>query len=674
MCFSLSGVQQTTRSALLLLTIGLPLYGCTPGNTRAPVENGTSVTRPTASGGSIDPMILGLDTAAAIALLDRTAAGSNREKAFSLLERAIELAVGHESSQSVDQRLTVLQQRYPDADKIVRLGILDNRILLARRRIAGVIESLDGWLLRATLHEKLSIRALKAEAFLQAGFPMESVQIRIKLDEDYQRLDPEKQPDNNAQLWNSLLRADPNLISRHISEIPDTFSGWLELAHIAHRYKYDRPELNAQINQWTRRNPGHPAQRRILERIKTKQLATSNHPGRVALILPLSGKIAPVGEAVRDGFMAAYLETSRIFGTQVIIDVYDSRGTAEGASQAVKTANLRGAQFIIGPLNKEAISAAITANWSVAPAPVQPVKKGAVALPIPATTHASMLILNRIPGSVIDDDNAQSFTPSNTINKADIYQFDLAPETEAIQAAERASLEGLDYAMVMVPENIWGNRIYEAFTQRYRELGGNVIALQRFNKGSTDFSNGIQNGLMLNLSSARHRRLKSLLHEDIEFIPRRRQDIDMVFMAASPFEARLIKPQLKFFYADDIPTYATSSIFSGSANPARDKDLEGVKFCDMPWLLTDKPAPGSLHRTIATSWPQESAKYLRFYALGADAFQLLPQLDWLKQNNNDWMAGGTGRLSLDSSGTVQRHLSWATFKRAVPVLDPMFSN
>ena len=262
------------------------------------------------------------------------------------------------------------------------------------------------------------------------------------------------------------------------------------------------------------------------------------------------------------------------------------------------------------------------------------------------------------------DNDETSVVPAST-EPAEIYQFDLAPETEATQAAERAARQGLMQAMVMVPENIWGNRIYEAFTQEYQQLGGSVVALNRFKKGSADFSSGLKKQLNLDISNTRHKQLESFLAKDLGFTPRRRQDIDVIFVAGSPQEARLIKPQLKFFYASNIPVYSTSSIYTGFSNAKRDKDLDNIVFCDMPWLLDNKPAPGSLHRTIQVSWPEQSAKYMRFYALGADAFRLLPQLEWLKNNNGDWIKGGTGKLSLTNNGVIQRQLSWATFENGL---------
>lgn len=674
MCFYHSGTKQAIQSATVLFTIIFMLFGCAPTKTSAPVDDRASSTQIMIDSSPIDEMIAGLEPAAAIALLDNTAANNNPNRAFAFMVKAVEIAIHHESGQSVDQRLQTLYQRYPGKDKTIQLAILNNRILLARRKARQVIESIDSLQQQATPTEKLSLQSLKAEALLQAGFPIESVQLRIALDRDYQTVDPGKQPENDTQLWHSLMQVQPDLISGHISEIPDTFSGWLELAHIAQRYQFDSVSLNTEIDKWIARNPDHPANRQIIEVIRKKQIATSKHPEHIALILPLSGKLASVGTAIRDGFMSAYLESSRIFGTQIVIDIYDTEADSERASQAVKLANDRGAQFIVGPLNKEAVSAAIAANQAKEATPTNTGKaqKLPAGIPLAAPANASMLTLNSAANNLQTDIMTDPADAPVQNRNSTIYQFDLAPETEALQVAERASLEGLNYAMVMVPENIWGNRIYEAFTQRYQELGGEIVALQRFQKESADYSTNIQQGLKLNLSKIRHKQLESLLHKNLGFTPRRRKDIDMIFIAASPQQARLIKPQLKFFYAEDIPVYATSSVYTGDPNPGRDKDLENIIFCDMPWLLTSKPAPGSLQRSITTAWPQKAAKYLRFHALGADAFLLLPQLEWLKENNNDQIAGGTGRLSLDKSGVVQRQLSWASFKHSVPEIQHLF--
>lgn len=664
--------QSNTRLTVILVITALMtvLQACAPSTTKAPVEETRPVVQPKAETGSIEEMIAGLDPAEAIRLLENTASGSSRNRAFTLLSRAAEISAEHEPVDVANQRITALRSQFPESDKAVKIAILQNRVLLKSQQPASIIETLDRLNTRATAEEKLLILDLKAEALMRAGFPIESVQIRISLDEALQATDTSRQELNDRRLWGNLMKVNPGLISGHITEIPDIFSGWLELADLVNRYPFDSAALNTELDKWITRNQGHPANRVIVDYIRQKQIATSNHPGHIALILPLSGKLSPVGSAIRDGFMSAFLETRRVFGTQIILDVYDSRGDAEAARMAVQNANDRGAEFIIGPLAKEAVGAAIDANQYHSMPAAQDASANITLKPAedPSKSSADMLTLNRIDESTITTGEQQITSESSDHRAQRIYQFDLSPETEALQAAERASKEGLTRAMVMVPENVWGNRIYEAFTQRYQELGGSVVALDRFKKGSADFSSGINNELNLDISKIRHKQLESFLGSDLGFIPRRRQDIDVIFIAASPQEGRLIKPQLKFFYASDIPVYATSSIYTGTPNASRDKDLENIVFCDMPWLLIDKPAPGSLQRTIQTSWPQDTAKYMRFYALGADAFLLLPQLDWLKNNRNDWVSGGTGKLSLDENGIIQRQLSWASFKNAVPRL------
>jgi outer membrane PBP1 activator LpoA protein len=258
MCFYHSDSKQAIQSITVLFTIIFTLSGCAPTKTSAPVDDRVSTTKIMTDSSPIDEMIAGLDPVAAIALLDNNAANTSPSRAFALMVKATEIAIHHESSQAVDQRLQTLYQRYPGKDKTIQLAILNNRVLLARRKARQVIESIDSLQQQATPAEKLSLQSLKAEALVQAGFPIESVQLRIALDQEYQTVDPDSQSENDTQLWHSLMQVQPELISGHISEIPDTFSGWLELAHVAHRYQFDGVSLNTEIDKWKARNPGHP--------------------------------------------------------------------------------------------------------------------------------------------------------------------------------------------------------------------------------------------------------------------------------------------------------------------------------------------------------------------------------------------------------------------------------
>jgi outer membrane PBP1 activator LpoA protein len=96
-----------------------------------------------------------------------------------------------------------------------------------------------------------------------------------------------------------------------------------------------------------------------------------------------------------------------------------------------------------------------------------------------------------------------------------------------------------------------------------------------------------------------------------------------------------------------------------------DFDMDGVAFGDMPWVLpTRRNDP--LKKEIFALWPQSSDKYARLFALGIDAFNLIPDLNRLISNRTNYHDGTTGHLYLDDSNRVFRRLVWAEFKQGKP--------
>ena len=72
-------------------------------------------------------------------------------------------------------------------------------------------------------------------------------------------------------------------------------------------------------------------------------------PGQktVAMLLPLTGQTAGLGQAMQD---AAMLATYDMAGDDLMLRFYDSAGNPEGATNAARTAIAEGAQMILGPL------------------------------------------------------------------------------------------------------------------------------------------------------------------------------------------------------------------------------------------------------------------------------------------------------------------------------------
>ncbi len=475
---------------------------------------------------------------------------------------------------------------------------------------------------RATIHE------LRATAYRQLGNYLEAARERVALAPLLS--DPDAARRNEQALWQSLLSlTDTALESLRTAPPPDTLSGWLELAYIAKTSLTQPTGLDNRITAWRNRYPHHPASEELIASLLAQQPERlRSRPSHIGLLLPLSGAYANSAAAIRDGFLAAYWQrTAQDY--QPMIQIYDTSGVLDIAqlyTQAVKD----GAEFIVGPLEKEAITALRQSN--------------AVTIPT--------LVLN--------------YTDSDTAVPASLFQFGLSPEDEARMVAERAWLEGHQQALAIIPEGDWGNRTFRAFADYWQQLGGTVTGSISYAANSDDLSAPLRRLLDIDASEARARTLRSVLQTSIKFEVRRRHDADFIFMLAFPRQARQIPPQLKFQYAGDLPIYATSHIFDGRLDRAKDRDLDGVTFTDIPWLLTPQQFP--LRAKTRKLWPESADQYARLYALGVDAYRLIPYLDTLRASPYEEFPGATGRLVIDNNNRIRRTLLWARFSGGRPRL------
>ncbi|MCS5710795.1 penicillin-binding protein activator [Candidatus Berkiella aquae] len=336
---------------------------------------------------------------------------------------------------------------------------------------------------------------------------------------------------------------------------------------------------------------------------------------QIAILLPLTGQHAEAGVAIREGFLAGYYANPMQHKPN--IRVYD---TTRGDVQRVyETAIQEGADFIVGPLSKE---------------DVLRIGRMGRQLQVP------VLALNNHPELYQ--------APANFV------MYTLAPETEAEQIAERAWEKGYRSASIVVPDNAWGKRTAGAFNARWQQLGGKIIR-SVFANPSQDQAAAVRRLLGIDESQKRANDIKNLLKEKVEF-KARRQDVDVIVMAAPPAQARQLKPLFDFYYAEDVPVLATSSIYSGSQNPRSDRDVNGVVFCDMPWLL-DANKGASLRQLLNRDGEEHSDQYGRLFAMGYDAYNLTNQIRVLQGRGN--YAGATGNLHLGNNNQIVRNLSWA---------------
>jgi uncharacterized protein len=130
-----------------------------------------------------------------------------------------------------------------------------------------------------------------------------------------------------------------------------------------------------------------------------------------------------------------------------------------------------------------------------------------------------------------------------------------------------------------------------------------------------------------------------------------------------PEQARLLLPQLRVARIN-LPVFATSHIYGGSDNASIDRDLEGVEFCDAPWLFDAQTGLPSYH-DLAAQLPAARGSAAQLFAFGMDAWNLVPYLDWLRNHPGSYLPGATGQLTVDTFGHVKRVLTWLKFQDGV---------
>ncbi|MHB8534412.1 MAG: penicillin-binding protein activator [Sulfuricaulis sp.] len=523
-----------------------------------------------------------------------------------------------------------------DSTFMARKLILQARLLIAESEFVKGIRQLDdaGRLRNLSPALLAEINGVRSQAELALDNPIGAV--RNLINREQYIAGKEEVAENQKLLWKILVSMPRARLETEFNIARDpVLAGWIELALIDVQNAGQPLLLNAAIDQWKKAHPNHPASAALLNSLTSPTPGISGRIERIALLLPLTSGYAVAAQAVRDGFMA--MDAANTDPDKPKITIYDTGPDPAKTPQIYNQAVKDGAQFIVGPLGRDAAEAVIRqAN-----------------IPVPT------LMLNHT------DEN-----PSATSKY--LFEFGLSLEQEAKQVAERAYLDGYRQAAVFYPNSSWGERVMKAWLDHWQSLGGVVVSSQTYNEADSDFSDSIKQLLNITQSEARRRDVQSIVGQKLQFEARARQDIDYIFLAADAKHGRLIKPQLNFYHASHVPVYSTSHIFAGAGDPVRDTDLDGVLFGDMPWMLVGDGKIAQLRQTLQHDWPYAHTDLDRLYALGVDSYAILPNLSRIGMDTGARFSGVTSGLSLDRNGRLQRQLTWARFNHGVPQLVDTF--
>ena len=472
---------------------------------------------------------------------------------------------------------------------------------------ASAIARLAETLQPTTWEQRLEAARLAAQALASAEDPTAAV---LSLMAAVEQLDASGELDAatddvatvTAAIWRGLSRLPaPVLASLAASAPTPVATAWLTLAHQFNSALAASSRAQA-WRAWRARNPGHPA-----ARFPPPSIVRAPTPVRaLALLVPLSGDLAALAEAVRDGFLAAHLHAARSdVGSAPTVAIYDTgiMSVAEAHDRALAD----GADILVGPLDKAAVS-------ELAALPPQ--------LPV--------LALNQ------PDDGSAPFP-----------QLTLAVEETAAAIAARLPADGVE-RVALFESGLPGGWASRARTRFEADLDGIEVVAVGTLAGTGDATQVAGDVLGIAAGRERHASLTRLLGARLEFMPMRRDDVDALVAFVDDVQLTALKPALDFHFAGDLATYAPAQSVRGAAWA----EFEGLRVCDIPWRLYKSEL-----REASTDLATSRGSLAAVFALGVDGYRLANQLHRLTVHGES-VAGSTGQLTLQPNGLIRRGMAW----------------
>jgi len=457
--------------------------------------------------------------------------------------------------------------------------------------------------------EKRDATRFEARVFAHEGRHADAARTLMPLSERASG-DPVEMSEITASIWRHLSALPVVELARHADApgITPAARAWWRLARDFNTALTG--SLQRRLWQrWRARHPEHAA-----ARFPPPELARiATDPVEVALFVPLGGDLAGAGEAIRDGFVAAYLHAASA-GQNVRIYDTATLSVAVAYEQALR----QGAQVIVGPLQKAAVAALARLRPEV---------------PVVALNH-------------LDRGDTES-----------IVQLSLAVEDEAAAISSALIAGDVQRVVLFDSPSRWAAR---ARTRFELDLGGmEIVGFGTFHDAE-EVTAIVGDALHISESHARAQAIERHLGTSFEFTPRRRDDIDAVVAFVDAAELKTLKPALDFHFARDLPVFAPS--------PAIDvtdlERIEGVHVCVIPWRLQR----GGFSAAVQEAFPASRGSYAGLFALGVDGFRLANQLPRLTARRTA-ISASTGILTLGEDGRIRRQLAWATVRdgKLVPV-------
>lgn len=492
----------------------------------------------------------------------------------------------------------MIGERRLDADGLLRLNLLRAELALADREPQRALDVLGQPIEAVPEAQRDRVYFLRAQAYAGLDRPFEAARERAALEAWLPAGEREENAQAIASLLGQMRPADLQRASAGLGRSDPLYD------HAARQLR----SLGLAMPSSAGRTGGVGGAR----------------ANRVALLLPRSGPLAAAGEAVRDGFMAAYYADAGEQRPEVVL--YDAGDSVEQNLQAFRDASADGAERIVGPLSREAIGALFEMG----------------------TLQTPVLALNR--GTVTPPPGSQSFA--------------LSPEDEGVAAAERMLALGYRRVIVANGGDEHARRVLSALGPTFARGGGSVLTEIVPPEGSPDYSAEIRRAIGAAGQRAPDPAVTTPDRSGAVLI-----DVDAIYLAVRFEQARLLVPQLRAAGIFDRPLLASSQIRGADGNARPDRDFDGIEFTELPWLL-GASGPGLPSQDDSRALSSAQGASARLFAFGLDAYRVLAALPALSRLPGTSIEGASGSLSLDEFGQVQRRPGWGRFRGARAQLIP----
>lgn len=420
-------------------------------------------------------------------------------------------------------------------------------------------------------------------------------------------------PAANQHIWPLLKKLSLRQLEKAM--LTDShLQAWLQLAIITRKYSADAYRMASELQNWQNHHPDHPAYQNLPQDLDLALHTIKYQPQKVAVLLPLSGRLQSQGEALKQGILAAYFEHENAQPELSFIDsnLLQPEETASIAEQY---------DFIVGPLEKDKIESLLAT------------------LPI----DKPVLALNRV---------------ANQPPHPQAYFFALAPEDEAQQLVEHLLDKGFKKPVLIASNNSSMQRMVSTFSQQWLEkthYSPNAVTFE----SSKSMRTGLADLLEVNQSRSRIDQIERLSAKEVKSFYRNRQDVDAIVIFANAEETELLVPIIEASispFSDIIPVFASSRSYSQVMSNNSLRDLRNLTFIDMPWMLPKHPWQ-ELKHSFETLWPSHRDSLQRLFAMGYDAYTLIPHLKHMAILPELRVQGLTGQISLDNHDVLHQEFA-----------------